>query len=171
MYRLIRDLAVVQDDWTRLPQGEWEAAQPLPPGKLIVPLAFWLHHRDALTRRGDAIGLWLNSDEHPEAIHADIASFPLVAINFPVFSDGRGYSYARIVREQYGYRGELRAVGDVLRDQLFLMRRCGFDSFELRADRDPESALAGLHDFQYTYQGATVDIGVPLLLRRSTGPR
>lgn len=168
MSRLIKNLAVTHDDWVRVPQGEWEAAQPLPPGRLIVPLGFWLHHRDALTNRGGAIGIWLNSDEHPEAIHADIEIFPLVAINFPVFSDGRGYSYARIIREQYGYRGELRAVGDVLRDQLFLMRRCGFDSFELRSDRDPESALEGLDDFRYAYQGATVDISVPLLLRGST---
>ena len=82
-----------------------------------------------------------------------------------MFSDGRGYSNARILRERLGYRGELRAIGDVLRDQLFLMRRCGFDSFEIRPDRSAADALASLRDFRHAYQHATDDPGEPLLER------
>ena len=80
-------------------------------------------------------------------------------------SSGRGYSNARILRERLGYDGELRAVGDVLRDQLFLMRRCGFDSFALRSDRDAAQAVSALADFRHAYQHATIDPGVPLVRR------
>jgi sulfite reductase (NADPH) hemoprotein beta-component len=95
----------------------------------------------------------------------------LIAIHFPVFSDGRGYSLARILREQMGYKGELRAIGDVLRDQLFLMRRCGFDSFEMRADRNAADALPGLTDFSFAYQRAVVDPSVPLVMRETLPAR
>jgi len=118
-----------------------------------------------LLARGEPLGIWLDSSEHPEAEADALAHVQLVAINFPVFSDGRGYSYARLLREKFGFAGELRAIGDVLRDQLFLLRRCGFDSFEIRADRDPADALASLGDFRHVYQSATVDTDAPLLLR------
>jgi len=164
MARLIKDGALVSDDWTRL-GADVETDATLPAGKLIVPLRLWETRRAELLARGEPLGIWLDSSEHPEAAADALAHVQLVAINFPVFSDGRGYSYARLLREKFGFAGELRAIGDVLRDQLFLLRRCGFDSFEIRADRDPADALASLGDFRHVYQSATVDTDAPLLLR------
>jgi len=168
MARLIKDGAVARDDWTRL-GPDFDTDAPLPAGKLIVPLHLWEARREELLARGEPLGIWLDSSEHPEAVGDALPHLQLIAINFPVFSDGRGYSYARLLREKYGFTGELRAIGDVLRDQLFLMRRCGFDSFEIRADRDAADALASLGDFTHVYQCATVDTGAPLLLRAAPG--
>lgn len=87
------------------------------------------------------------------ARHLD--DFPeLIALDFPAFKDGRCYSHARLLRERYDYQGELRAVGDVLRDQLFFMKRCGIDSFQLRSDKDMEDALNAFNDFSVKYQTA-----------------
>lgn len=163
MARLIRDNRIIVDDWVLvMPE---QAGAELAPGKLVFPLAVWLERQAELLVRDGPLAVWLDSDQHPEAIADILPHLPMVAINFPVFSDGRGYSSARILREQYGFGGELRAIGDVLRDQLFLMRRCGFDSFQLRADRDPEQALASLADFRHAYQFCTMDPGTPLLQR------
>ena len=86
-------------------------------------------------------------------------------VNFPQFTDGRGYSIARLLRERYGWRGELRAIGDVLRDQLFYLSRCGFDAFALRDDQDPHAALTAFDDFSEAYQ-ASVERPQPLFRRR-----
>lgn len=89
-----------------------------------------------------------------------------IEVNFPKFGDGRGYSIARLLRERYGYKGELRAVGVVVRDHLFFMESCGFDAFELREGEDPQEALAGFDDFSEAYQ-ASATRPVPLFRRRS----
>ena len=109
--------------------------------------------------------VWLAPDEDPAALAGDAARLPVIAIDFPQFTDGRGYSHARLLRERYGYTGEIRAIGDVLRDQLFFMQRCGFDAFAVRPDRDPYDALKGLSDFSVTYQTG-VDQPLPLFRRR-----
>ena len=88
-----------------------------------------------------------------------------VEVNFPKFGDGRGYSIARLLRERYGYRGELRAVGHITRDLLFFMESCGFDAFELRPGEDAHEALAGFDDFSESYQ-ASVARPQPLFRRR-----
>lgn len=167
MQNLLRaDGSLFEDGWVLLARDA--AAADLPDGELIVPLALWRAERAALLARGTRLGLRLASDEVPEAIAEDLPCFALLAIDFPVFSDGRGYSSARILRERLGFRGELRAVGDVLRDQIFLMSRCGFDSFALREDRPAAGAVGALKDFSNAYQQAGVDPG-PALIRRSTG--
>jgi uncharacterized protein (DUF934 family) len=89
----------------------------------------------------------------------------LIAINFQKYGDGRGYSIARLLRDRYGYKGELRAVGVVARDHLQLMAQCGFDSFQLREGEDAEEALKGLDDFSEAYQ-ANAAQPVPLFRRR-----
>jgi uncharacterized protein (DUF934 family) len=89
----------------------------------------------------------------------------VIAVNFPRFGDGRGYSIARLLRERYGYKGELRAVGEVARDHLQAMSRCGFDAFQLREGEDPLEALAAFDDFSDSYQ-ATVAQPQPLFRRR-----
>ena len=101
------------------------------------------------------LGLEVLNTTEPTVFADDLAYFSMIAIPFPLFTDGRGYSLARILREQYDFKGELRAVGDVLQDQLFYMKRCGFNAFVIRSDKNIEEALSSLHDFSVTYQAAT----------------
>ena len=150
MGKVIIDGAIVDNQWQRLEADALENGVPAQ-GKIIVPLAYWQENRDALIARGD-VAVWLAPGEEPKDLEDDLASLPLVAIHFPAFKDGRGYSYARELRTRYNFEGEVRATGDVLRDQLFYMTRCGFNAFEIRADRSIEEALQGLKDFSGTYQ-------------------
>lgn len=128
----------------------------LPEGPVLVPLALWEAERAALTARGD-VGVWLEPHEEPEALEADLAALPLVGLHFPAFTDGRGLSSAAILRTRLGFRGELRALGDVTRDLLAPMRRCGFDTFRVRPDLDPLQAAAGLERMSAYYQGDVLD--------------
>ena len=107
----------------------------------------------------------LDAQDDPASIADDLAHFALIAVDFPRFTDGRGYSIARLLRQRYGYQGPLRAVGDVLRDQLFYMLRCGFDSFAMKHDEHIDDALAAYHDFTEAYQ-TSVDRTLPLFARR-----
>jgi uncharacterized protein (DUF934 family) len=109
--------------------------------------------------------LVLQPADDPAAFAHRLAGVSAIAINFPKFSDGRGYSIARLLRERYGYKGELRAIGEVARDHLHAMAQCGFDAFELREGEDPQQALAAFSDFSDTYQ-ATVAQPQPLFRRR-----
>jgi uncharacterized protein (DUF934 family) len=162
MPRLIKDRAIVDDDWTTLADGaDWSAIAAERP--LIVPLAVWSADRAALQARG-RVGVRLAPADDPAALAPDIGTLPLIAIDFPQFTDGRGYSTARLLRERYGFAGELRAVGEVLRDQLYYLHASGFNAFAVRADRDLADALKGLADFSDSYQ-ATVDRPLPLYRR------
>jgi uncharacterized protein (DUF934 family) len=161
MPRLIRDNQVVEDEWTQLAAG---ADLPADTDKLLIAASDWPQQRQQIPQ-GSKIGVWIDGDGDIENISADLKTFEVLAINFPVFSDGRGYSLARLLRQRHRFQGELRAIGDVLPDQLYYMRRCGFDSFALRADRDPEAALDALSPFSESYQAAT-DQPVPLFRRR-----
>jgi uncharacterized protein (DUF934 family) len=164
MQRIIKNDQVVDESWHLLPKdATLDGLSNC--DDLIVPLALWREHAHALKARDGGLGVWLDSDEQVEEIADDLAHFQVVALNFPAFTDGRHYSSARLLRERYRYQGEIRAIGDVLRDQLFLMRRCGFDAFAVRADRDPYDALQGLKDFSVTYQAAADDPR-PLFRRR-----
>jgi uncharacterized protein (DUF934 family) len=107
----------------------------------------------------------LEAGDDPGALAASLGRLKIVAVNFPQFGDGRGYSIGRLLRERYGYRGELRAVGEVARDHLYFMAQCGFDAFELRAGEDPQEALHALNDFSEAYQ-ASVARPLPLFRRR-----
>jgi uncharacterized protein (DUF934 family) len=110
------------------------------------------------------IGIWFASDEQAHTVKDELDNFALIAIDFPKFSDGRGYSIAFNLRKRLGYTGELRAIGDVLRDQLFQMQRCGFNAYATRQDRSIYDALKGLTVFSETYQGS-VDQALPLFRR------
>jgi len=121
-------------------------------GGVIVPLVRWLASRDALLARKAPLGLLLASTESPEKIRDDLGRFDLVALEFPIFRDGRAYSYARLLREQYGFKGELRAVGNVLYDQFSFMHRCGFDAYEVQKDADALRFVKALSEFTVRYQ-------------------
>jgi uncharacterized protein (DUF934 family) len=167
--RIIRDRAIVADDWAvlRLAEGADPATVTVPEGKVIVPLAVWLAQRDALAGRAP-LGVWIGAGERPEVLAGALGAFAVVAVDFPKFSDGRGYSIAYNLRRRLGWTGELRAIGDVLRDNLFAMQRCGFNAFATRPDRSIEDALLGLTVFSETYQGA-VDNPLPLFRRPARG--
>ena len=165
MQKLIKNGQIVSDAWTVLARAEDAATVTVPDGQVIVPLSVWLAQRATLAER-DLLGVWIDSDEEVELLAADLPRFGVIGINFPSFRDGRGYSTARLLRDRYGYEGELRAIGDVLQDQLFYMRRCGIDAFALREDRCMEKALASLQVFSEYYQAAT-DQPLPLFRRRA----
>ena len=164
MPRLIKDGAIIDDRWTLLREASSVADVPRAQAA-IVPLALWLQGREALRARAD-IGVWLKPSDDPEVIAGDCPALPLVAVDFPQFSDGRGYSLARLLRERHGFAGELRAIGDVLRDQIYYLAQCGFNAFAVRADRDIEDALRGFSDFSDNYQ-ATWARPVQLFRRRA----
>lgn len=172
MASIIKNRAIVNDDWTVVRPAEDGSLPPvneLPAGKVLVPLAFWQAERDALSAsRGAAeIGVWLAPDSEPADIVADFDKIALIGVDFPVFRDGRGYSIGRLLRERYGYKGELRAIGDVLRDQITFMFRCGFDAYALREDKDFDDALKAFDEFSFNYQGAVNSS--PLFRRREAG--
>lgn len=164
MAQIIRNRAVIQDDWQLLEQGS-NGALPFS-GDVIVPLELWTRERETLSFRLGRIGVWLETGADPAAIAPDLARLDVIAVRFASFTDGRGYSIARLLRERHGYRAELRAIGDVLRDQLYYLSRCGFDAFALRADQDPQRALSAFDDLSEAYQ-ASVEQPRPLFRRRS----
>lgn len=166
MRKLIKDGALAEDRWILLEEDAAQTPTDLPDSPVIVPLAFWLEHKAALASRLDTLGVWLNGDEDPAQLADDTASLPLIAVNFPGFMDGRGFSTGRLLRERYGFEGELRAVGQFIRDQLCYLRRCGFSAFSLTPETDPEGALASLNAFSEYYQAA-VDQPIPLFRRRA----
>ena len=166
MATLIKDGRIENDSW-RLLSADIEvrlldvSAHP----DLIVPLVLWQRRREELLGRGGRLGLRLGPDDGLEIIANDVAHFVVIAVDFPSFTDGRGYSTARLLRERHGFKGELRAIGDVLRDQLLYLQRCGFDSFALRDDQDPVAALDAFKELAVRYQGDALDPR-PLFRRR-----
>ncbi len=115
-----------RDTWIVAVDGE-----PLPESPAILSRKRWLAERDTLAGRNAPLGLRLDAGERIDDIAADLAHFALIALSFPKFTDGRAFSTARLLREKHGYTGELRAVGNVLADQIPFMRRVGFDAFEV----------------------------------------
>lgn len=166
---IIKNKFIIEDDWIVLRLAEDESPQSVgvPSGKVIVPMSVWLAQRDMLKSRTE-LGVWLASSDRPEVLQEDIARFAVIAVDFPKFADGRGYTIAYLLRERLGFKGELRAIGDVLRDQLYYMQRVGFDSFAVRSDKDINEAIKGLSDFSEVYQ-ASSDQPQPLFRRVSRG--
>ena len=192
MSNLIKDNAIVADEWTRVVPpslgeeavrkqagkvvlfkltgeetftAEQIAATQIPAGKVLVPFTVWLANKDALADRVNQgeVGLLIATHEAIEDVIAavtDINAFALVAVYVERFADGRIFSIGNLLRTRYGFKNELRAVGDVLRDQLFFLKRSGFNSYLIRADRNAQEALQSLKDFSEPYQGA-VDINQP----------
>jgi len=157
--RLLRDGRIVDDDWLYLAEAEGNTATPL-----ILRLAEWQNERDKWLAQDRRLGVVLSPTHKVELLAPDIARFSLIGADFSGPGEGRGYSQARTLREQWKFGGELRATGYVRRDQLLFMARCGFNSFEL-PDTDIESAQAALATFSWAYQPSN-DTGLPLKLRR-----
>ena len=138
-------------------------------GKVIVPLSIFIARKQALLLRiaNGEIGVWLDTHEVLADLvenQADLNALPIIAVHVERFADGRIFSLGTLLRTRYGFKNELRATGDVLRDQLFFLKRSGFSSFLIRADRSAEDALVSLSDFTAPYQGA-VDEPRPVFTR------
>ncbi len=162
----MKNLIRLRDGVAQLaPDDAWqllrEVPENLPDGDLILPLKSWL-----ALESGAGFGVWLAPEDDPQCLIGRLDELSLIAIDFPSFRDGRGYSLAYLLRSRLGWRGELRAVGDVLRDQLAHMRQCGFDAFAVREDKSAEDALKGLAGLSVLY-GRSVIEPRPLFRRRS----
>jgi uncharacterized protein (DUF934 family) len=159
---IIKNRAIVQDTWQHLGDDEAIADD----GAVTVSWARWQRERLALLARKSPIGVVLPNDVELEALGSDYQAWSLVLVSFPKFTDGRGYSLARLLRGRLGYDGELRAVGDIMRDQLYYLERCGFDAFTLKPGKDPVDALNGFTEFTVQYQPSS-DEPLPLWRRHN----
>lgn len=153
--QIIRDRHISESHWRHVPDGALTGTElTKPSGAVIVALADWRSNKAALLRRDAPVGVRLGSGDGIDDIVDDLDSIALVALEFASFTDGRGYTHARRLREMYGYRGEIRAVGDVSRDRLAFMERCGFSAYELQPNSDLQDALKAFVEISVVYQPA-----------------
>jgi uncharacterized protein (DUF934 family) len=159
--RIIKDGNIISNEWIIAN----DSSATLPDGNILASLELWEANKDALLTR-PAVGLWLKNDQCVSTIADSLASFAVIAIDFPSFMDGRGFSIARLLRDRYDYQGEIRATGDVIRDQLCYLKRSGFNAFDMDESIDLDAALASLNDFSESYQTGA-DQKTPLFRRRA----
>lgn len=146
--RILQNREIVEDTWLTVPDDE-----PLPAeGDVIVSLTRWRAQREELVARAGQVGVRCPGETEPEELAPDLATLAVIALELPKFTDGRAYSTARLLRERHGFRGQLRAVGHVLPDQVFYLHRVGFDAFELAPGKKLEDALKALDTFTVRYQ-------------------
>ncbi|HET8903663.1 MAG TPA: DUF934 domain-containing protein [Saccharospirillum sp.] len=160
MQNLIKGGQHQEDPWTLI-----EEEAPIPAtGPIILPLALYQAQKPEWDAADRDIGVWLNDEQMAEDVTDSLDNLALIALRFPKFADGRGFSKARLLRERYGYKGEIRAIGDFLPDQVFYMGRCGIDAFACRTEDEAMIALALLSPFSVRYQSGTDS--TPLFERR-----
>ena len=158
---LVKDRKIVEDSWTHVADGE-----DIPNGAdVIVSAGRWLAERASLVHRNGGIGVRLRNDQRPEDVAEDLYRFGVVALEFPAFKDGRAYTQARLLRERFRFEGEVRAFGDVLRDQLLFMHRCGIDAFEVRKHADAQAFERAVNEISVFFQPAS-DSGTPVTALR-----
>jgi uncharacterized protein (DUF934 family) len=161
--RIIRDQDIVHDEWIYL--GD-QQDPPRHASSLLLSVRRFLEEANALIDSGHRVGVRLEAQHTGRELGHTQSRAELIAVDFPKFTDGRGYTIAQRLRTQLGWSGRLRAVGDVLPDQAFYLRRCGFDELDVRADKSIEDAHAALGTFSVVYQGAASDPR-PLYRRRA----
>ena len=162
---VIRNGAVEDNKMVHLAESDELTIDSLPGGPLSVPLEFWLEHKDACRQHQGSVAVQLASDQDTELLEADLADLDMVVLPFVNFVDGRGYSHAHLLRERHGFKGEIRATGDVHYDQLDFLARTGVDAFELPDSDDSHAALKAFNEFSEVYQPAT-DQGRLIFSRR-----
>jgi len=145
--QIIKDREIVEDNWLHL-----DDESELTAGDITVSLARWQTQQETLSKHEGGLGLRLTGEDPLEEIVPDLAAFSLMVLIFPAFTDGRCYSFARLLRDRYHYTGEIRAQGDVLHDQLYYMSQSGINSFELANPEGMENALVAFNDFSENYQ-------------------
>jgi len=165
--QLLRDGRIVDDDWTYLTEAEAGAAGAPGPARsanaIILTFDQWLSEKPRWQAAPERLGVILSPAHKVEQLAPDLSRFELVGAEFPGPSEGRGYTQGRLLRERYGWRGELRATGYVRRDQVFFLARCGFNSFEL-PDSDLQVAAGAFSTFTARYQPSN-DLGLALTLQ------
>jgi len=171
MSHIIKHRDIINDDWIVVraaEDGSLPEVDAIPAGRVLLPFSFWKLHSVALraARPASDLGVWLEPDAEPAELVDYFGAISVIGVDFPVFRDGRGYSIARLLRDRYHWTGELRAIGDVLRDQLLYLSRCGFDAFAVRADKDIHDALKAFGEQSVLYQAAQ-DEPNPLFRRRA----
>ncbi len=146
---LLKNGKIIEDNWTRLAD---DAALPSS-GLVYVSFDRWEKDRDALLARTEPVGIWLAAGQSPKLIADDLDKLSLVALEFPAFTDGRAYSYARLLHRS-GFDGEIRAIGNVLRDQYLNMKRCGIDALEIKSGETEDDWLEATTIISAPYQTA-----------------
>lgn len=149
--QIIKDQSIVEDTWRYIDDND-----AITDSDIIISATRWKNEKDKLQNHNGKLGVLIEFDNNIDDIKADLEHFELIAIQFKTFADGRGYSYATLLRRM-GWTKEIRATGDVLRDQVFYMHRCGFTAFEIRQDRSIEDALKAFSDFSIAYQPAIIN--------------
>lgn len=160
---------IVADEFAIVELGTTEAPVEIKAeGKVLVHLSVWEANKAELTARAKAgeLGVYLNPEDNPEQLQCDVNVLKLIAFNFPVFKFGQGYSGAFLLRSRYGFTGEIRAFGDIWRDQFYLLARCGFTQFDIKAGKSLENALDAFSDFTTPYQ-TSADGLLPIFNRRA----
>ncbi len=148
-----------------------QAENPIPEaGSILVALPIWQANKTQLSARAQQgeLGVWLSPDCNPEELAGDLHTLKLIAFYFPVFKFGQGYSGAVLLRTRFGFTGEIRAFGDIWRDQLFYLARCGFTQFKLKPGKSLEDALEGFNDFTTPYQTSADELPTIFKLRHGT---
>jgi len=151
--QIIHDRRISESQWRHVPDGELADAQSTKPsGAIIVTLSAWRRRKAEFLRRGEPVGVRLGADDDLDEIVDDLDAIALVALEFGSFTEGRAYTFARKLRQRHGFSGEIRAVGDVSRDRLAFMERCGFNAYELRSDDELQDALSAFAEISDVYQ-------------------
>jgi uncharacterized protein (DUF934 family) len=159
--QIIKDREIIEDSWLHLD----DEAADLVVGGITVTLTRWQAEHESLLKHDGSLGLRLSGNDPLEEVIPDLDNFELIVLNFPAFTDGRCYSFARLLRDRYDYKGEIRAQGDILYDQLFYMAQCGINSFEMANSHRLAEAISAFDDFSESYQ-TTVLKPDPLYRRR-----
>lgn len=151
---LLINRKVVEDNWTLINDDAFSEEGAVPAGDIIVPLALFTEHRESLAARNNQVAIQVNGDDDLTQVLENLEQFPLIAIDFPAFRDGRGFSIARLlVRAEY--KGEIRATGDIGQDRLAYMERCGFTAIQISDDLFKPEMLNAFEEMSNYYQSAT----------------
>ena len=154
----------IEDTWQVIERDVEQPPAELPSGHLLLPASYWLENLAELTGRENT-GVWIDSDEDVELLEGKLENLPAVGVNFPTFMDGRGFSAGRVLRERLQYNGKIIAIGNVIQDQWFFLKRCGFDAYQLPDTVADSADIEPLAEFSVTYQAAA-DNPEPLFRRR-----
>ena len=145
--QIIKDRQIIENNWSFI-----EDNQALPMGNLIISLSRWQAEKPQLQQHAAPLGLRLQSSDNVADIAQDLAHFDLIELHFPVFTDGRGFSQAKLLRDRYQYTGEIRASGHFMVDQVFYMTKVGINAFDLNDEKQLPLAISLMDDFSVSYQ-------------------
>lgn len=164
MQKLTKAGSIESSDWQIVEQSDELNLDALASGNSLIHIEHFLANAGTLAGH-DNIGVWLGADDNAAALSEYAKQLPIIAVRFPTFTDGRGFSHARMLRSHVGYKGELLAMGGFMQDQLFYLKRCGFDSFLVSDDANVDSMRLSLEDFHCAYQ-ASADDARPIYRKR-----